>query len=85
MDAVEHTWSSYSETLERCLLTGEPASWIADIGVPVRLVVGTDDPVVDLEFIDELARHNHMRVDRWPGDHRLPLANPTGCIEAILR
>lgn len=84
-DAVEHTWSSYSETLGRCLLTGEPATWLRNISVPVHLIAGTRDPVVDFELLDELARrHDGVRVERWDGDHGLPLTEPGRCMTAIL-
>jgi len=84
-DAVEHTWHSYSETLDRCLLTGEPAEWLAEISVPVHLIAGGRDRVVDLDFLDELAlRHQTLHVERWDGDHRLPLTDPQDCMRSIL-
>lgn len=86
-DAVQHTWHSYSETLDRCLLTGAPATWLDEIAVPVRLIAGTHDGVVDLDFLDELARRHAttLHVERWEGDHRLPLTDARHCIDAILR
>jgi len=85
-DAVEHTWHSYSQTLDRCLLTGEPAAWLEDISVPVSLIAGTRDRVVDLDFLDELAhRHETVGLERWEGDHRIPLTDPRRCADAILR
>ncbi len=84
-DAVEHTWHSYSETLARCLLTGEPAGWLEEIDVPVRLIAGTHDRVVDHEFVDELPRRfANLTTERWEGDHRLPLTDPYRCIDAIM-
>lgn len=83
-DAVAHSWPSYSETMERCLLTGEPASWLPAVGVPVRLVAGDRDRVVDHAFLAGLARrHPHVSFERWPGDHRLPLTAPDRCRHAV--
>lgn len=83
-DAVQHTWESYSETLDQCLLTGEPARWLSDIRAPVHLVAGDHDRVVDHEFLTELGRMPGIDVEFWEGDHRLPLTHPDRCIEAIV-
>lgn len=83
-DAVEHSWRSYSETMERCLLTGEPATWIPALSVPVELVFGASDPVVENGFVAGLARqHPHVRAERRRGDHRLPLTMPAWCRERV--
>ena len=83
-DAVEHSWESYSETMDRCLLTGEPATWLSAIDVPICFVAGAADRVVDSAFLDELSeRHPQLRVECWPGDHRLPLAHARRCREHL--
>ena len=50
-DSVQHTWKSYSETLERVILAAEAGTWIAAVTCPVRLVAGDRDRVVDLDFL----------------------------------
>ncbi len=85
-DSVQHTWASYSETLQTCLLTGEPATWIDDIRAPVRLVAGDDDPVVDRAFLASVSARagTSVSLEWWPGDHRLPLTDPDRCRAAIV-
>lgn len=84
-DAVEHTWRSYSETLDRCLLTGEPATDLRAAGVPIRLVAGDRDRVVDHEFLREsVVALPNVTLEVWKGDHRLPLTDPAQCIAALL-
>jgi pimeloyl-ACP methyl ester carboxylesterase len=83
-DGVEHTWQSYSETMERCLLTGQPSTWVGLLSASVRLVAGADDRVVDAGFVSRLAeRHAGVSFESWPGDHRLPLTHPEACRSAI--
>ncbi len=83
-DAVEHTWRSYSETLDRCLLSGNPAADLGAVGVPVRLIAGDHDRVVDHDFLREaVAGRPGVELEVWEGDHRLPLTAPERCI-AIL-
>lgn len=86
-DGVLHTWASYSETLKHVILAADADSWLDDIDLPVRLIAGRADPVVDLAFLTTLAtRHRHVDVDVWPGGHDLPLSHPERCavrIEAV--
>lgn len=84
-DAVQHSWPSYSETLQRCLLTGEPSTWFSTISCAIHLIAGRDDPVVDHDHLDALDRlHERVTVSRWAGDHRLPLTHTDDAI-AVLR
>ena len=86
-DGVLHTWASYSETLQRVILAAEAHQWLADIAIPVHLVAGRSDRVVDLPFLTALAHaHTDVDVDVWPGGHDLPLVQPQRCaalIEAV--
>jgi pimeloyl-ACP methyl ester carboxylesterase len=84
-DAVEHSWESFSETLARVVLTAEAPSWLDQIDVPVHLIVGGQDPLVDIPFLDELARgHPRLQLSVWPGaGHDVPLTDPTACRAAI--
>jgi len=88
-DAVEHSWESFSETLTRVVLTAEATDWLAEIDVPVRVISGNNDPVTDIDYLEELSRHNpRLHLDIWPdAAHDLPIVNPARCrteIEAVL-
>jgi pimeloyl-ACP methyl ester carboxylesterase len=86
-DAVEHSWESFSETLARVVLAAEAPSWLDQIDVPIHLIVGGQDPVVDVPFLDELAHsHPRLQLDIWGGaGHDLPLTDPTACRAEIQR
>ena len=88
-DAVEHSWESFSETLTRVVLTAEATAWLAELDVPSRFIAGSNDPVTDIGYLEELAHHNpRLRVDVWPdAGHHLPIVNPARCraeIEQLL-
>lgn len=75
-DSVLHSWPSYSETLERVILAAHGRDWLDAVRCSVRLVVGTDDPVVDTAFVMELATtYQNVNLTRWAGGHDLPLTN----------
>jgi len=83
-DALEHTWSSYSETMEHVILAGGAASWLTQITCPVDLVAGDHDPVVDHAYLRRLAAsHGNVALHEKPGRHNLPLADPSGCMTLI--
>lgn len=77
-DGVQHSWASYSQTMRRVILAAEAQRWLEGITVPVRLAIGTRDPIPDARFLDELARgHSTVTVERWDdADHDLPLTHP---------
>lgn len=81
---VQHTWHSYSETLEQVILTANAAGWVAQMQCPLQFVCGDRDPVVDLAFLRELADlHPHITCDEWAGTHHIPLVNADRCCRAI--
>jgi pimeloyl-ACP methyl ester carboxylesterase len=83
-DALQHTWESYSETLERSILASEAPTWLPHVRSQLRLIAGDHDPVVDSDFlarVPSIARH--ATVESWAGGHDLPLARPTDCVTAI--
>jgi len=83
-DSVQHSWESYSETLDRVVLAADAASWFDDLDVPVLLVTGHRDPVVDHALLDDLARkHIGVRHERWDGGHHLPLTDAERCVGVI--
>jgi pimeloyl-ACP methyl ester carboxylesterase len=88
-DAVEHSWESFSETLTRVVLTADAAHWLDQIEVPTHVIAGSDDPLVDIPYLQELAqRQPRLDLAVWPGaGHDLPLTDPTACraeIEHVL-
>lgn len=83
-DSVQHTWASYSQTLERVILEAEGRDWLTELRSPVRLIAGDGDRVVDRDFLGHLPGEvDGLSVDVWKGAHDLPLVRPRECVEAI--
>lgn len=84
-DGVQHSWASYSQTFEAFILAADGPAWLDAVAVPVRVVVGTDDPVPDVAFLEELAvSRPHVVLSRWAAaGHDLPLTDPQRCLEEI--
>jgi len=83
-DAIHHTWSSYSGTLRNLVLGAQQGQDLVRTRVPLHLIAGGQDPVVDLEFLRELARdHAHVQLEEWPGGHDLPLRQPERCVATL--
>lgn len=83
-DGVEHTWASYSQTLELVLLAAGAAGWLRNAHCPVQLVAGDGDPVVDRGFLAQLAAEcSHVALEVWDGGHDLPLAQAEVCVQLI--
>lgn len=79
-DAVQHTWTSYSSTLQEVILDAGAAAWLPQVRCPLHLVAGTRDPVVDHHFVRRVARtHDTVELDERPGHHDLPLSRPEDC------
>ena len=85
-DGVQHSWASYSETMRDVILDPTTVDALRTIRVPVRLVAGDRDPLVDSQLLTALAaRHGNISFERWPGgDHDLPLTHPERCAAVIL-
>jgi len=83
-DAVQHTWASYSQTLQLVILSAEASSWLEQVGCPVHLVAGDRDPVVDHVYLQRLAEtHDNVDLRDQPGGHDLPLVRPAECRRLI--
>jgi pimeloyl-ACP methyl ester carboxylesterase len=66
------------------VLDAQPPRELARLRIPIVLVAGEDDPVVDVDHLRALsARHANVRVEFWPGGHDLPLSAATRCTAAI--
>lgn len=80
-DGVQHTWTSYSQTLQLVILAAEASTWLDQINCPVHLVAGDHDPVVDHAYLRRLTNeHRAIELTEWPGRHDLPLSRPTDCV-----
>lgn len=82
-DGVRHSWSAYSETLERVILASEAARWLAQLDCPTRLIAGDRDRVVDHALLAGLDSVVTTTRETWTGGHDLPLARPLDCVKAI--
>ena len=83
-DGIRHSWASYAETLRRVIVAAGGSDWLTQVNVPVRLVVGDDDPVTDAAFLAELtASLPSVTLSVWSGGHDLPLIHPYKCVHAI--
>lgn len=84
-DAPLHTWVAVDRSVAEAILSADPATWLLDTHLPVRLVLGGADPIADPTWLEELAGGR-----RWielvvvPGDdHHLPARDPTRAITEI--
>ena len=85
-DSVQHTWESYSETLERMILSADAPHWLPAVQCPVQLVAGDRDSVIDPAFLRAIVRANrHLDLVEWHGGHDLPLSHAVKCLEMIER
>lgn len=84
-DRVEHSWSSYADTLSNLVLAAEAPDWLAQIGVPVHLVAGSSDEAVDIDWLRQLEQHHrHVTLDVIDGAaHDLPLSHSGTCLELL--
>ena len=86
-DGVRHTWPSYEQTL-RSILSADVADHLRSARVPIVVVVGESDGLVDRAYLRDLASTGTIRLETWRGDHDLPLARGADCtrlIEEVIR
>jgi pimeloyl-ACP methyl ester carboxylesterase len=83
-DGVEHTWSSYSGSFRNLVLGAQGSQDLERAAIPVRLIAGDRDEVVDRAFLQEQAtRYAHVQFEVAAGAHDLPLTDPRGCLAAL--
>ena len=83
-DGVAHTWHSYSGSLQQLVLAAHGLRDLERIDVPVRLIVGKQDSVVDVELLRRIAAtHANVQLEEWPGGHDLPLTHAQCCADAL--
>ena len=85
LEGLQHSWHSYSQTLDHLLLAAEGDTWLSKLTVPVHLMVGDRDRVPDLAHLRELSgHHRRLRVTVISGaGHDLPLTH-AGVLMAAL-
>lgn len=83
--AVLHTWSSYSESMERLILAGDARDWLVGVTRPTQLIAARDDDVLDLPLLERLRRENPLvSLEIWnEGGHHLALTQPAKCVGII--
>ncbi len=83
---VDHSWPSFSETLERVILTGDARAWIDGITTPVEFIVGAGDRAMDVPYLQQLAGSNstvNLRI--WPETgHEVPLTRSVDAVDVLL-
>lgn len=83
-DGVAHDWHSYSGSLRQLVIESKGVDDLAQLQIPVRLIAGESDRVVDIELLAELAASRpNVTLERWPGEHDLPLVAPERCVDAL--
>jgi len=85
LDGLQHSWNSYSQTLEHLLLAAQGDAWLSAVTVPVHFLVGDHDRVPDVDHLRELAgRHQDLRISIVNGaDHDLPLTHAAAIVAAL--
>ncbi len=83
---VDHSWPSFSETLERVILAAEARTWIDGIITPVEFIVGADDRAMDVPYLRELAgSYSNVNLRIWPETgHDLPLTRSVDAVDVLL-
>ncbi len=83
-DGVAHDWASYSGTLRALVLAAPGLRDLEHLSLPVRLIAGESDRVVELDLLRRIAADvPNVTLELWPGGHDLPLVAPERCVEAI--
>lgn len=83
-DGVQHSWASYAETLQEVILAAEGSTWVDQVGCPALLVAGDRDPVVDHDYLRQVAfTHDNFELLEQSGDHNMALRRPDECAAMI--
>ena len=77
-DGVRHTWASYEQAL-RSILSAAVAEYLHSASVPITVVAGDSDGLVDRQYLQTLAAAGTIGLDTWRGNHDLPLALGQEC------
>lgn len=85
-DRAEHSWASYAETLASVVIGSAASNWLSELTLPITIVAGTSDSVLELPFLSKLAqRHDNITLlTIEDAGHDLPLSHPKVCIDEIV-
>jgi len=77
-DAVQHTWTSLSGTLDHCVFGVRSDQLRLPAGMPVVLIHGSADRSAPIENVRQLAARSRAPrlVELFGGGHDLPLSHP---------
>ena len=81
-DGVRHTWPSYEQTLQS-ILSAEIADYVRRAGVPITVVIGDRDGLVDGDYLRSLVSSGTIRLETWHGNHDLPLTLGADCARLL--
>ncbi len=86
--AMEHSWWSYIGAMHSIILDTPWQSAMGpliDAEIPIHLVAGAQDRVIDQELMNAWAQRSSMiRFELVPdAGHELPIVDPSGCVEHV--
>lgn len=82
-DSLQHSWPSYRGTLE-ALLDADARALLAEVHVPVDVVVGAGDAIPDRVLLRKAQEDGLIRsLSLWPGSHDLPLVERSRAVLAL--
>ncbi|MBL8206217.1 MAG: alpha/beta hydrolase [Blastocatellia bacterium] len=71
-DALRHTWTSYSQTLQNVIFQAETSQWMAEITHPPLLIHGRQDTTAPLANVKKnLSLTRHAELIELEADHGL--------------
>ncbi len=84
---IQHTWASYSQSMDELILACNAADLLVNLTKPVQLIAALDDRVPDIPLLSRLRELNvATTLDIWSqGGHHLLLTEPAKCLAAIRR
>jgi pimeloyl-ACP methyl ester carboxylesterase len=81
---LDHTWASYSRTLESIVFSGIAWPLLREVGSRVHLLAALDDRTVPFSLLQSLSGLVREFVPQ-AGDHEVLLMNPAPVAEVVLR
>lgn len=84
-DAIQHTWASYSRTLDHCVLSHDLTPALRALPpIPILALHGDADPAAPLPAVQALSRQMPaIALQILPGKHHIFLRQHPACLAAI--
>jgi pimeloyl-ACP methyl ester carboxylesterase len=83
-DSLQHTWTSYSNTLRNVIFKAHTRQWIEAIRIPILLVHGTNDRIAPIENVREgIASLAQVKLNEFEAEHDIIFTNSKEVSEAI--